>query len=369
MRSLSPSTRIWLSLGLAGAVAASVFWLAPSSRPTPASTATADTQASATPAAQSQPTTRPQTAGTTAETDAPDTGVIASTPRTWDDAPLAPSLAGTEIDGSLRADASGHLIVDLQTKDFFDYMLSAVGQVAPEEALDAITTMARDNLPPTAAQEAIELLDRYIDYKRQALALSNTPLDPARASDPAYQLDQLRKALTDLKALRRNVLSPETADAFYGLEEAYGEYTLASLEIQQRDDLSPQARQTLIEWWRQQLPAPLRHTENQLIADTRQSLSRQQALNQASSPAEAAAQLRSLGMAPEQARQVETYLQERDDFDSQYAAYRKERAQLEEAGLAPADKAKREDALLADYFDDERTRTWARLRQLDSSTP
>ncbi|ROT95741.1 lipase chaperone [Marinobacter sp. R17] len=369
MRSLSPSTRIWLSLGLAGAVAAAVFWLAPTPESSPTPIANTDRPAPATPAKPPQPVKEPGLANTTADADTPGTEVIASTPRTWDDAPLAPSLAGTEIDGSLRADASGHLIVDLQTKDFFDYMLSAVGQVSPEEALDAITDMARSNLPPDAAQEAINLLGRYIDYKRQALALSQTPLDPARASDPAYQLDQLRKALADLKALRRNVLSPETADAFYGLEEAYGEYTLASLEIQQRDDLSPQAQQTLIEWQRQQLPAPLRHTENQLVADTQQSLNRQEALNKASSPAEAAEQLRSLGMASEQAQQVETYLQERDQFDSQYAAYQKERAQLEDAGLAPADKAKREDALLADYFDNERTRTWARLRQLDTASP
>lgn len=356
------SSRLWLATGsLAGVVAVvSLVGVSSPQEKAPGPATEASAQAPVKPLEDKHPTIA---AAEKTEESQPE--VIAETPKTWSDAPLSPSLEGTEIDGRLRADASGHLIVDLETKDFFDYMLSAVGQVTPEQALDAIATMARNNLPPEAADEAVALLDRYLEYKREALAMGQTRLDPSRQNDPAYQLSQLRQALADLKSLRRSTLSPETADAFFGLEEAYGEYTIATMEIQQRDDLSPEARKALMQWQRQQLPDVIRHTENRLIEENEVSNTRQQALAEATTPQQAAEKLRNLGMDPAQAQEVEGYLQERQSFDQQFDNYKQELDQLQAAGLAPDDEEKREAALLARYFPDEQTRTWARLRQLD----
>src|SRR5690554_7854100 len=102
------------------------------------------------------------------------------TPSIPDGAPIAPSLAGTDIDGALQADENGQLIVNLEVRDFFDYFLSTVGEVSPETAIGQIQQMARQHLPESAAQQALALLDQYLDYKQASLAVMQTELDPAR---------------------------------------------------------------------------------------------------------------------------------------------------------------------------------------------
>lgn len=288
------------------------------------------------------------------------------TPVSLGDTPFANSLEGTDIDGQLRTDAAGNLVVDLQTKDFFDYFLNTVGEVAPKTALDKIESLARDSLPGPAAGEVMALLEQYLDYKQQALVLGNAQLDPARQQDPAYQLSVFRQALNDLKQLRSSTFSSDTHRAFFGLEEAYGEYTLASLDLQQRTDLSETARNTLQAWHRRQLPDVIRQTETRLIEEEDLHSRRQAILAKASSPKDAEEQLRKSGMAPDQIDDVVAYLSEREQFEGTFDQYQAELTRLQQAGLAPADLAAQKDQLLESHFDDEQTRTWARLKSMES---
>ncbi|KPQ02903.1 lipase secretion chaperone [Marinobacter sp. HL-58] len=291
------------------------------------------------------------------------------TPQSLGEKPFASSLAGTEIDGSLRADDNGNLIIDLETRDFFDYFLNTIGEVSPEKALDQIETLARDNLPEQAAEQALALLDQYLDYKDSALALGSQNLDPTRQSDPQYQLEMLKGALADMKQLRRNSFDASTHEAFFGLEEAYGDYTLASLDIQQRTDLSAESKATLQEWHRQQLPEVIRRTETRMIADGERIQQRQKALADTSSPEEAGRQLQALGVEPEQSAEVVGYLKEREQFDQRFDQYRQEVASLDQSGVAEEDRAAMESQLLEQHFEDEQSRTWARLRALESRSP
>jgi len=291
------------------------------------------------------------------------------TPQSLGDDVFARSLEGTDIDGHLRANAQGQLMVDLETRDFFDYFLNTVGEVAPEDALEQIEALARNHLPESAAEEALQLLDQYLDYKEQALELSNQALDPARQGDPDYQLSMLRGTFADLKQLRRQTLSPQAHDAFFGLEEAYGEYTLATMEIQQRDDLTPESRQILMDWHREQLPEVIRHTESRVQADAEMNTQRQRAIAESGSPQEAGEKLRKLGLPEEQAADVESYLNERAAFESAYADYQSRVDELRASGLDGDDLNKRKTELLEQHFEDEYTRTWARLESMGADAP
>jgi lipase chaperone LimK len=299
----------------------------------------------------------------------PEEGIAYQTPTSLGDKPFASSLAGTDIDGSLKADANGNLIVDLSTKDFFDYFLNTVGEVSPETALAEIEALARNNLPAAAADQAMAILDQYLDYKQQAVELGRQGLDPSRQQDPDYQLQMLKTALSDLKQVRRNAFDPATHDAFFGLQEAYGEYTLARIEIQQREDLSAQSKQTLMDWHREQLPEQLRKTENGMIREAEKSRLRQAAIAEASSPAEAGQRLQALGVAPEQAAEVVGYLEEREQFDARFQQYQQALASLENAGISQGDFESQQSQLLKQHFDSEQARTWARLKSLDESSP
>ncbi|MDI9244211.1 lipase secretion chaperone [Marinobacter sp. CHS3-4] len=296
-----------------------------------------------------------------------DGDIAYQTPESLGDDPFASSLSGTDIDGSLKADQNGNLVVDLSTKDFFDYFLNTVGEVSPETALGKIESLARDNLPPAAAEQALAILDQYLDYKQQALDMGNRSLDPTRQQDPAYQLQMLKTALSDLKQLRRNTFEPATHDAFFGLEEAYGDYTLASIEIQQRDDLSAQSKQTLLKYHREQLPEQIRKTETRMIQETDMAKQRQAAIADASSPEEAGENLRDLGVTATQANEVVRYLQEREQFDQQFQQYQQELASLQNAGISQDDFEAQQTQLLERHFESEQTRTWAKLKSLDRS--
>lgn len=290
------------------------------------------------------------------------------TPESLGENPFASSLAGTDIDGSLKAGPDGNLIIDLSTKDFFDYFLNTVGEVSPETALAKIEALARNNLPPAAADRAMVIMDQYLDYKQQSVELGNRALDPSLQQDPANQLQLLKSALSDLKQIRRNAFDPETHEAFFGLQEAYGEYTLATIEIRQRDDLSAQSKQTLMEWQREQLPEQLRKSENGMIREAEQSRLRQAAIEEASSPSEAGERLRALGVEPEQAAEVVGYLQEREQFDAQFQQYQQALASLENAGISQGDFESRQSQLLKQHFDSEQARTWAKLKSLGESS-
>ena len=75
-------------------------------------------QASTQPAEVSKPNTQ---AATTAPLQETADEVAHQTPTSLGDDPFAPSLAGTDIDGSLKADANGNLIVRDQYSDVADY--------------------------------------------------------------------------------------------------------------------------------------------------------------------------------------------------------------------------------------------------------
>ncbi|MFE8072315.1 lipase secretion chaperone [Marinobacteraceae bacterium S3BR75-40.1] len=291
--------------------------------------------------------------------------VVASTPKKLPNV-FASSLEGTDIDGALTADAAGNLVVNLGVRDFFDYFLNTVGEVPPEEAIAQMHALMKANLPASAVNQGMALLGKYLNFKRDALELARQPLDQARKDDPDYQLEQLKAAMHSMETLRRETFTEAEREAFFGMEEAYAEYTVKSLEIQRRDDLSPQQKQDMLAYAREQLPEEIRRTEQHLREEQARQQAFQQTIEQASSPEAAAIRLREQGMAEEQVAQVKTYLQQRDRFEDSYKAYREAREQLDKAGLAEKDLERRRQALLEEHFDTEQGQTWARLRDLSN---
>ncbi len=289
------------------------------------------------------------------------------TPKKQTGAAIAPSLAGTDIDGSLKASADGQLMVSLEVRDFFDYFLSAVGEVSPETAIGQIQHMAQQHLPEPAASQAMVLLDQYLAYKQASLQVLQTELDPSLQHDEAYQLQALGDALAQLKQLRQETFSREAHLAFFGQEEAYSEYTLATLAIQQRTDLTEQGKQALVEWHRNQLPEALKATEQRLQADTHQHQMRVAAMASASSPEMAGQRLSDLGLDQESADGVVNYLQQRQAFDQRFEVFREAMAKEPRSGLTGTEQQEHRERLLNQHFPDQQEQTWAKLKLLDQS--
>lgn len=167
---------------------------------------------------------------------------------------LALSLEGTDIDGALESDKYGDLVVNLALKDFYDYVLSAIGEITPEQAIGFIKYYAYINLPESAANDVMNILQNYLQYRQSAIALRNQPLLPREEQNTQYYLSTLTNVFSQLHDLRQFHLGPIVADAFFADEEAYFQYSIKKAEIQMTENLSANQKFNQIEKLRLSLP-------------------------------------------------------------------------------------------------------------------
>jgi lipase chaperone LimK len=110
--------------------------------------------------------------------------------------PLPPSLRGTQIDGDLPIEARGHLVVGPDVRRFFDYFLSATGEEPMQGIRARIVGELRQRLRPPAANEAVDLLNRYLAYRERAATLG-----PGDRDDLEARFAALHELLGDHDAL------------------------------------------------------------------------------------------------------------------------------------------------------------------------
>ncbi len=338
---------------LVGAVAA-LFWVVSAEEPAPA--------------ADRNDNTAGQYAGNAEDrVPASEAGeVVHETPTEWTEEPFAASLEGTAIDGQLRADDQGRLILDLGVKDLFDYFLNTVGEVPAEEAIDQIRDLAESHLPETAAGEAITLLDQYLEYKQRAVTLKSQPLDAEESQSPEQQIRLLEQGLVDMKRIRRETMAGDAVQAFFSDQEAYGDYTLERFRVRQRNDLSPEERQQRVRLAREELPAKLRETDQQLHDRSEQQQAVMQVMNEAGSPEEAASQLRAMDVPEERVNEVVSRMSDQQRFDGQYESYKRERDELLASGYSEADRDRELDALRESHFDSQQHQSMALVRDREA---
>jgi lipase chaperone LimK len=182
-----------------------------------------------------KPTERPQTVA------APQTTVEAAS------VALAPSLRGTEVDGALERDQSGHFIPTPRALQLFDYFLTESGEQNAATIRAQVLAAAQQRLPSEEVERALSLYDRYVDYHaRLQDAFARAPL----ASGP-------RAALAITEAMQADVFGREDAERLFSADNTLAEVTVARAElaVAERD---PDARATLAAALEERLPEPMR---------------------------------------------------------------------------------------------------------------
>jgi lipase chaperone LimK len=295
-----------------------------------------------------------------------DDSIAYQTPKTFPNGPFAPSIENTEIDGSLKADASGKLIIDIETRDLFDYFMNTVADVPPEVAIAELEKLARASLPESAVNQVMALLGDYLLYKETAIEYSSQPLLPADQQDENYQLSILETSFATLKDIRRSTMSEDAVEAFFGLEEAYGEFTLVSIKIQKDPNLTPEQMQIELQVQRELLPEVIRNTETRMVEDIQNSQEVNKLLLSDQRDSEIESQLREKGLSDEAVNEALDYRKQQRDFEDQYSLYQKERNQLLSAGLSEDDMLIQKERLLQKYFQSEQTQTQAKVKDLSS---
>ncbi|MFV1872337.1 MAG: lipase secretion chaperone [Oleiphilus sp.] len=355
-----------------GAVALSalcllIFQITQSNKPLTANTLELSKQKTDSVITSNKPEAKLKKASTPTQAQLEKTNDVAfQTPSTFPDGPFAPSIADTEIDGSLKADANGKLIIDLETRDLFDYFMNTVADVPPEVALAELEKLARAHLPESAVNEVMALLGDYLLYKETALSYSKQTLLPADQQDEHYHLQMLEQSFESLKEIRRSTMSHEAVEAFFGLEEAYGEFTLASIKIQQNPDLSEKEKQLELQTQRERLPEIIRNTESRMVEEMATAQDINQMLLSNASDSEVESYLRQHGLEEATIKEAISYRKQQFQFEETYQLYQKERDQLLSSGLSEQDLKTQKQRLLEKYFESEHAITQAKVKDLSS---
>ncbi len=250
---------------------------------------------------------------------------------------LPASLDGTDVDGALALDAQGRLLVNPETRAFFDYFLTASGEESPGQIRVRIVAAIESRLPPEAARAAIDLLDRYLTYRERAqriLAATATP----------------EERLQHLYSLRRAVFGVADADALFADEEARDAVTVERLRLAADPSLSPEERQARVQALEAQLPESERAAGNAALLPAQ--LARDEAQLRAAGGSDAEVRtLREAAVGPEAADRLEALDRQRADWQARVDQYRAERDSIEQdAARTPDDRAAAVASLLAERF-------------------
>lgn len=177
------------------------------------------------------------------------------------------SLKGTDTDGAYPVDEQGQLILSDRIRHRFEYFLSTLGELELAEIIQLIQEDIRSQLAEPARSQALQLLENYINYKKALIELEQASEAPAMYE--IQDIEAMRQRLYDMQAVRRQFLSNEAVNAFFGFDESYDEYMLSRLQILNNNQLTQQEKQAQIDSLKNSLPDEVRqlHKETQHISE------------------------------------------------------------------------------------------------------
>lgn len=169
---------------------------------------------------------------------------------------LAPSLEGTQIDCPLEVDQKGQLILTQGIRRCFDYFFSSLGEKSEQQLIVDIRQYLNVSLPETALPYALYLLKQYVSYRHAE--------PPSALQEKANSPDSFQAALIALKNLRLKFFTSSEAQAFFGDEEAYDQYSIDLMRINANKALTKTQKDEKIAALMAQLPPSLAENLNAL---------------------------------------------------------------------------------------------------------
>jgi lipase chaperone LimK len=228
--------------------------------------------------------------------------------------PLPGSFAGGDVVGSLAVDASGRLVVDENVRRFFDHFLTALGEESLDEIRQRIEAEIARRLPPGAAEQARDLLRRYLAF-RAAVARR----DDARGD--------LAERVAQIRAIRRAEMGEPAATQLFASQDA-----LTDVELERRkimaENLGDDERARRLADAESRLPESLRVVREQALAPV-VAMQHEEALRQSGASAADITAYRTQAFGPEAAQRLAALDEQRTRWQARLAGFRAERARLE----------------------------------------
>jgi len=265
-------------------------------------------------------------------------------------------ISDIDVDGSVRVDMNGNLVLDPSLRRFLDFYIGLTGDQTHAEALRQrlAAEMRQRGISAQVQLEVLEILDNYLAYRGAAEALA------VRRSG---NVEDLQAVLDELQDLRRKHLGPDVAEGFFGAEEARLRLMLDRQRVLADERLSSQEREQALAHIDQLLPDYSVQNRRRSEAVVSTSLKVSEMREQGASEEEVLA-VRLEAYGPEAAGRLSRLDEQRTQWQSRVAEYRRQKALIDQGGgLAAEDRQAEVEALRLRMFEAEHERR--RISALD----
>ncbi len=238
----------------------------------------------------------------------------------------------SSVDGSIKVDSNNFLVIDRDLRHWFDFYLSALGELNLEQVM-LMMQQEINQLPSPGREQAHELLSQYLSYKQELSEYDNREL---LAVDQHSDIEQLSQRLDWQMRLRRRYLSPNVVESFWQHDEVIDLYALNKLMIK-NSDLSLADKQQQLQALEQSLPDSLQ-TFKQDLYIANNLLKKEKALS-ATEDSSALRQLRIQEVGIEATDRLEVIDKTQAAWQARILAYKQEVLNLSEVeGMSTTDR-------------------------------
>ena len=235
--------------------------------------------------------------------------------------PFVRSLQDTYPDGALKVDGADALVADAELRRMFDYYLAAIGEKSVDEIRAEIERELERRLKPGAAAEAKRLLARYLDYKRELVAVEKNPQSAGTG------LQAIRQRFAAMQQARNRFFSTAESQAMFGFDDAYDMDALARLEVSQDPTLGELQKREKLAALDAALPPALREAQEAPLQIVKLEQAAQKMREEGASDDEVY-RMRAAALSPEAAARLAEADQEDAAWKSRIGAYLAERSRL-----------------------------------------
>lgn len=342
---------VLIAIGALGVAAVTILISEKSDSPETATVQQADTR---TPEKPYVPTSTPEPVktaiATTAKTSSPEGASAKKTPS---------AFRGASVDGSVKTDENGNLIIDRELRRLFDYFLLATETDPLEDAVNRLKKYLEDSVEQPALDQVLSVLDQYLAYKMRLVELEEG-MQLADGQANTATTEKIAQHLDAVSQLRREMLTAEVVEAFFGAEESHNRYLLARFQILSNPNLTDAQKAEQLALLTGSLPPETREAMERPYFHSRLS-NQTEALRASGANESEIRQLRMATVGPEATARLEALDTRRKEWSNRLERYRNERKEiLANKGLSELDRQQALEALLERSFkEDERIRVRA----------
>lgn len=303
--------------------------------------------------------TVPAESGATPQASAENAFLVRSPDEVQEELPALPRdsrVSDIDVDGRVRTDMNGNLVLDRELRRFLDFYIGLAGHRNQRDALSRRVAAELEllGLSGEIQQQVLVILGDYLGYRQAAEALATAQHE---------SLDDVRQVLGQLQDLRREYLGSDVADGFFGEEEKRLQVILDRQAILADESLTEDERENALAQLDQLLPEHSAQLRQRSRAVVETSL-KVQALREQGAPEAEVRALRMEAYGAEATQRLSQLDEQRRQWQARLSHYQQEKEQiLSNSGLATEDRQAAVEELQQRIFKDDAERR--RIRALD----